>query len=154
MRWVILDANLHPKKTRCLKCAMVKAHGGMLEEKNYNWKGGHSYKYNKHYYRLRDKKEAFLHYVKDEDIQCADPYSMHKVPIVDMDLLTIDHINGDGHIDRKIDNHTYRKLRREGYPSGVQVLCWNCQAKKATLNHERGWRKKNGERSDLILVRL
>ena len=42
-------------------------------------------------------------------------------------FLTIDHINGGGTRHRKeVGRHVYAQLRREGYPDGYRVLCWNC----------------------------
>jgi len=49
-------------------------------------------------------------------------------------FLTIDHVNGDGNKDRlasgrKRGGHAlYSKLRREKYPKGYRVLCWNCNS--------------------------
>ena len=53
-------------------------------------------------------------------------------------FLTLDHINGDGAAHRLAltGNKTqgghifYMKLRQQGRPSGLQVLCWNCNAAK------------------------
>lgn len=40
-------------------------------------------------------------------------------------FLTIDHI--DGNIEReKCGTSLYSRLRREGYPDNVRILCWNC----------------------------
>lgn len=45
----------------------------------------------------------------------------------EMVFLAIDHLNGGGARQRKeISNHTYRWLKKLGYPSGFQVLCHNC----------------------------
>jgi hypothetical protein len=42
-------------------------------------------------------------------------------------FLTLDHINGGGTKHRKaVHGKVYAQLRREGYPSGYRVLCWNC----------------------------
>lgn len=52
-------------------------------------------------------------------------------------FLTIDHINNDGCKDKKPNGERYkgpslwRKLRRAGFPSGYQVLCWNCNCGRA-----------------------
>ena len=48
-------------------------------------------------------------------------------------FLTIDHINGDGAAHRREvgtqgGTHFYSWLKREGYPSGYQILCYNCNA--------------------------
>jgi len=51
-------------------------------------------------------------------------------------MLTIDHINGGGNKHRKSILQDrggvsfYRWLKRNGYPSGYQVLCWNCNLSK------------------------
>ena len=51
-------------------------------------------------------------------------------------FLTIDHIDGDGAKQRRLKNHKtgimfYIWLRKNKYPKGFQVLCYNCnQAKK------------------------
>lgn len=58
-----------------------------------------------------------------------------------LEFLTIDHINGGGTRERmvsvvSVDGRTYTRwkwgseiyfrLRRQGYPEGIQVLCMNC----------------------------
>lgn len=42
--------------------------------------------------------------------------------------LTIDHIEGGGSEHRRRENQRsfYRRLRREGFPPGYRVLCFNC----------------------------
>jgi len=55
--------------------------------------------------------------------------------------LVIDHINGGGNKHRKeIGPLLYRWLKEQGYPSGFQVLCANCNMSKSnnkncTLKH-------------------
>jgi len=49
-------------------------------------------------------------------------------------FLAIDHINGGGTKERKASNggtQVFRRLRRENWPSGYQVLCHNCNMAKA-----------------------
>ena len=51
-----------------------------------------------------------------------------------IEFLTLDHING-----RKSMNHApslkaeklWRRLKRDGYPKGIRVLCWNCNSSKS-----------------------
>lgn len=49
-------------------------------------------------------------------------------------LLTIDHIRGDGATHRRLigGNRTksqiYRWLKRNNFPTGFRVLCWNCNS--------------------------
>ncbi len=67
-------------------------------------------------------------------IQCS------KCGFEDIRALCIDHINGDGANHRRQitsndlskkprdggGSNTYRWLKRNGYPEGFQVLCFNC----------------------------
>lgn len=50
-------------------------------------------------------------------------------------FLTIDHINGGGSAHRRSINRyqIYRWLRKQGYPSGFQILCYNCNCAKGML---------------------
>ncbi len=49
-------------------------------------------------------------------------------------FLTIDHINGGGNKHRKIiGKNIYVWLKKNNYPKGFQVLCWNCNAAKHIL---------------------
>ena len=48
-------------------------------------------------------------------------------------FLTLDHVNGGGNADRRMSKNgleIYRRLMREGFPPGYQILCWNCNAAK------------------------
>ena len=52
------------------------------------------------------------------------------------EFLAIDHINGGGNRDRKQSKKTaginwYHWLKQQGWPTGFQVLCFNCNAAKA-----------------------
>ena len=49
-------------------------------------------------------------------------------------FLTIDHVENDGAAHRRqprVDHAIGIWLRRNGYPPGFQVLCWNCNLAKA-----------------------
>ena len=82
--------------------------------------------------RLDLKLEVMAHYSKvisKSDIPvCACCKEKH------IEFLTLDHING-----RKSMNHKpslkadklCRTLKREGFPKGIQVLCWNCNSAKS-----------------------
>lgn len=55
-----------------------------------------------------------------------------------IEFLNIDHINGGGNAHRKkvmgfnaAGWPFYRWLRKNNYPEGFQVLCWNCNMAKA-----------------------
>lgn len=68
----------------------------------------------------------------------------------DLDVLTIDHINGGGRKHREqIGAYSssialYRWLIRHGFPSGFQILCMNCNFKKYKLEHRQRFRIDGG----------
>ncbi len=52
-----------------------------------------------------------------------------------IEFLCIDHINGNGAEHRRNETggtgvNTYRWLRKNNYPEGFQILCWNCNSAK------------------------
>lgn len=53
-------------------------------------------------------------------------------------FLTIDHMNNDGKSDRKAISHGgatfYRWIKKQGYPTTFQILCWNCNLGKLYNN--------------------
>ena len=67
--------------------------------------------------------------------------------IEDIDILTIDHINGDGAEHRRsiggnrIANcgiSFYHWLRKNKFPTGFQTLCFNCNYKKEIVKRREG----------------
>jgi|SRR5208282_1898576 len=91
--------------------------------------------------RLNDKIACLSHYGKDGKLQCCWP----GCPENDIDVLTIDHINNDGH-HRKggISGHQlYKKLVKSNFPEGFQTLCANHQLKKELLRRREA--KKYGK---------
>lgn len=78
--------------------------------------------------RLKLRYDILFHYSKGK-MECACCLTNIEV------FLTIDHLNGGGTMDRRNTggggHHLYRKLRKQGFPSGFQVLCYNCNIGKA-----------------------
>ena len=76
---------------------------------------------------LKQKEAVMSHYSGGAPI-CV------KCGITDIDVLTIDHINGNGSSHRRAigieGNFFYRWLIRNNYPKGYQALCFNCNIKK------------------------
>ncbi len=104
-----------------------------------------------HVYTRRLKLEVLVHYSGTDLPHCADPFHLH-LPndpfLTDCRVLSIDHINDDGADERERifgtrrfgGGHSfYLWLKRNNYPMGYQVLCFNCQwekvNKKDFLNH-------------------
>jgi hypothetical protein len=98
-------------------------------------------------YRLRHKKEVkksnerwrwqfkldvLSHYGPQGKLQCSWP----DCEVIDIDMLTLDHINNDGCKDRKnkkASTQTYFYCKNAGYPLGYQTLCSNHNLKKEIL---------------------
>jgi hypothetical protein len=75
------------------------------------------------------------HYSPGDNPQCSWP----GCEVVDVDMLGIDHINNDGHTQRKLQGSSatgsqmYYRLKREGFPAGFQTLCMNHNTLKEIL---------------------
>lgn len=56
-----------------------------------------------------------------------------------MELLTVDHINGGGSKHRKLigSRNIHVWLRRNNYPTGFQILCYNCNMVKQRVTKKR-----------------
>lgn len=85
-------------------------------------------------WRLRIKIKVLSHYGKEGKPVCV-RCGEDRLP-----CLSIDHIDGRGREDRrnrgKVGNGLYSQLIREGFPSGFQTLCMNCQWVKRFENNE------------------
>jgi hypothetical protein len=92
-----------------------------LREQNKAWVAAHPEvkRAQQERYRKRVRKEVLQAY-GGACACCGTDYAAH---------LTLDHIDGGGTADRKENSSSYaveRRLRREGFPPGYQILCWNC----------------------------
>ena len=80
--------------------------------------------------RHKENKNTCIKHYSGGTMQCA---------ICDVDninMLVLDHINNDGHKDRRCTNSLYYYLIREGFPLGFQVLCANHNQEKAILYNQ------------------
>uniref|UniRef100_A0A6M3K8C1 Uncharacterized protein n=1 Tax=viral metagenome TaxID=1070528 RepID=A0A6M3K8C1_9ZZZZ len=112
-------------------------HKEQWKEYNRKWYAAHG-DYKRQMGRDRDleKKLVVLDYYSRGALKCT------HCGIDDIDVLTIDHINGGGHQDRLVNgSKTYRYLINQDFPEGYQVLCFNCNWKKR-LNQKES---KKGE---------
>lgn len=90
------------------------------------------------------KLETLTHYGKNGNPQCC----WDGCDIIDIDVLTLDHINNDGAAAHrnyprrgpipegtrvKLGINMYSDLRQRGFPAGFQTLCANHQLKKEIL---------------------
>lgn len=97
------------------------------EVRSYYWKDPDKVRARQKRYRQAEKREVVSRYGG----LCACCGENELV------FLTIDHIYGDGKEHRSTDRSAtllYRWLKKNGYPDGFQVLCWNCNTAKRRLS--------------------
>ncbi len=91
-------------------------------------------------YRIRLKLEVFAHYGGVKCVCCGE---------CELVFLTLDHIVGGlGSTQRKVLNinggwNFYAWLKKKNYPTGYQVLCYNCNCAKRAEVYCPHQRKKN-----------
>lgn len=86
--------------------------------------------YNKTW-RWKLKQEVLSAYSKEE-LMCACCGEKS------LEFLTIDHIDGNGHNDRKVHGsgvNFYHWLKKNNYPKGFRVLCYNCNCSLGHLGY-------------------
>ena len=82
-----------------------------------------------------NKRRALTHYGPNGVLQC----SWIGCSVVDIDMLSLDHINHDGATERKnvgMGYNTYLRVIKQGFPAGFQTLCMNHQFKKEALHRK------------------
>lgn len=96
---------------------------------------GYCKKHYESFMRKKLKSEIFFIYSKGKmECNCCG--------VKGLNFLTIDHINNDGNKHRdelrknkgSYGNSIYRWLKKNNYPKGFQVLCWNCNCGKMINN--------------------
>jgi len=98
-------------------------------------------------YRKRDKK-ILVHHYSNGTMKCA------LCPCEDIDVLTIDHVDGGGNKMRKKMKsisgitHFYTFLIKKKFPDGYRVLCFNCNHKEAL---RLGYRGKHNQVPDEVV---
>jgi hypothetical protein len=93
---------------------------------------------NRRIWRSTTKMEALRRYGGDPP-RCACCDERH------IEFLNLDHINGDGGAIRRVNPrmsglYLALWLKKNGWPDGIRVLCWNCNASRGSYGycpHER-----------------
>ena len=113
----------------------------MLKKKAKEYADNHKTEYaeQQRIYKQKLKLEVLGHYSVEGHPSC-----LHCTED-DLDMLCLDHINNDGtqhrrSINRQAGTDFYLWLRRNKYPGGFQVLCYNCNMKKQR-EHQRTIRR-------------
>lgn len=96
--------------------------------------------------RKRVAKERYLKRKPEVQLEVFRHYSKSLLPFCaccgenDFGFLTLDHINNDGAEWRRQNKSArsgfalYSWLKRNGFPGGLQVLCWNCNSARGALS--------------------
>ena len=103
------------------------------QQRQYYWEHGgkEQHRLNQHRLYTRIKDEVLEHYSNSSSPHCA------LCGVVDLDILCIDHINGGGNQHRRTLGymgrgvHFYKWLKKQSFPEGYRVLCFNCNQKEA-----------------------
>ena len=94
-------------------------------------------------YAAELKAQVCTHYGPNGALQCSWP----GCDVVDLDVLTIDHIKNIGMEAKKTSFEAgynfYLRLRREGFPEGYQTLCHNHNWKKEIVRRRTEGRNGN-----------
>jgi hypothetical protein len=83
------------------------------------------------------KIEVLTHYGKGGKLKCC----WKNCRVIDIDMLSLDHINNDGAADRKeIGSGTriYYSVKKNNFPEGLQTICHNHQWKKEIARRRKG----------------
>ena len=128
--------------TVCRKCLVMRyraiglcrCHNPVVKGKTRCEQCLHRQRVNKHRRLLKDREAALTHY----GARCS--YCGEYIE----PFLTIDHMNNDGAEHRRklrAGGHGGHEpcawLRKNGYPVGFQILCFNCNAAKDKLGEEQ-----------------
>lgn len=110
------------------------------------WKQGHRKQVNQasrvweRGYKESLKLDVLSHYGPSGNLQCNWP----ECTVIDVDMLSLDHVNNDGAQDRKNIQRggsgcpLYSRVRKAGFPDGFQTLCHNHQWKKELMRRREG----------------
>lgn len=88
--------------------------------------------------KIAENREAILNAYGNKCTCCGEDNPL---------FLTVDHVNSDGHIERKSGKYTngsqfYDYIVKQGFPKDYQLLCYNCNMGRARNNgicpHQEG----------------
>lgn len=77
--------------------------------------------------QYEEKRLIVLNHYSPDEIKCA------RCGNNDIDMMTMDHVNDDGHEHRKTVKNLVPWLIKNSFPEGFQVLCMNCQFIKMSI---------------------
>jgi hypothetical protein len=85
------------------------------------------------------KLETLTYYGPSHTLCCSWPGCF----VDDIDCLSLDHINNDGHKEKQRGNIFYCTLRKQKFPKGFQTLCHNHNIKKEIIRQKIERDKRN-----------
>lgn len=121
----------NPDRTKAAQERWKTRNPGIANERSKEW-------YQKHKEHARAQDRARAKAIKDEAYNAYGGYKCSCCGESNPLFLSIDHINEDGAEHRRKHSVEGKKLyywlKRNGYPSGFQILCMNCNWGKARNN--------------------
>lgn len=124
----------------CKKCSNIKVTAGHkikydANPEKYRKLARERYKLNQVRYSANNRARAWQRKVDTLTYYSGGTPTCNCCGEKEIKFLTIDHINGlsveEKKHSRNRGGHTfYSKLKKQGYPSGYQVLCYNCNCAK------------------------
>jgi hypothetical protein len=122
---------LHPEETKIHRREWYIKHSEERKEYAKNYYQHHRFELNE-----ANKKKSPIYWKKIR-LDVMQHYSKSEVPFCAccgenmIEFLTIDHINNNGAEHRReVGTKTILWIRRNNYPDGFQVLCYNCNCAK------------------------
>jgi hypothetical protein len=144
------------EKTRGYTSKYRERHYDLVRKKEKDYVQSDKGRQRMHERRMETRNQVFSHYSPD-GIKCALSSVYHPgYECTDIEVLSIDHINGGGGKHRKelkgkSGHGFYLWLIQQGFPKGYRVLCWNCQHKEKLRLKLTPGNKTNHPRKHVIL---
>jgi hypothetical protein len=137
---VVCKKSFEPKRKNNIYCSPIcKRHARWLREVDRYGIDHFRKKNSENFQKHKVKRDSYRRkYYQDIRIEVLTHYGNGKCACVQcgenrFPCLTLDHINNDGKQDRELYGcgvNFYKRLKRTGFPLGIQTLCMNCQIVK------------------------
>lgn len=114
--------NKHKSLGLCVKCVLPSIDGKTLCHKHQKYqalvcKSQPQEQKRKWAQEMLERTKALVFAAYDQKCSCC--------PETEIKFLTIDHVNGDGYLD-KGKSKIWQRVKNEGFPPKYRILCMNC----------------------------
>lgn len=118
-RWLVKNNYPDGYQVLCSNCNWKKRKSSMVGIT------GSDHQKSRYKRSLKLRNEIFSHYTTNDIIKC----SCNDCNVTDLNVLTIDHKNGNGSDHRKrvgYGDQVYKDIKMNNYPAEYRILCRNC----------------------------